>query len=58
MSEDSADRSNADSPKPLPESIQTVIDALSKIKFGAIQLTVHEGKLVQVDVTERKRFVN
>ena len=58
MSEYPAERSNADIPKPLPESIQTVIDALSKIKFGAIQLTVHEGKLVQVDVTERKRFVN
>ena len=27
-----------------------------RLKFGAIQLTVHEGKLVQVDVTERKRF--
>ena len=58
MCEDSADRSSADIPKPLPESIQTVIDALGKIKFGAIQLTVHEGKLVQVDVTERKRFVS
>ena len=58
MSEDSAERSNAGIAKPLPDSIQTVIDALGKIKFGAIQLTVHEGKLVQVDVTERKRFVN
>jgi hypothetical protein len=33
-----------------------VLDALAKLRFGAIQLTVHEGKLVQVDVTERKRF--
>lgn len=44
--------------KPLPESIQSVLDALSQIKFGSIQLTVHEGKLVQVDVTERKRFTS
>lgn len=43
---------------PLPESLQAVIDALGKLKFGAIQLTVHEGKLVQIDVTERKRFSN
>ena len=35
-----------------------LLDALAKLRFGAIQLTVHEGKLVQVDVTERKRFVN
>ena len=41
-----------------PEPIRAVLDALAKLKFGAIQLTVHEGKLVQVDVTERTRFTN
>lgn len=41
-----------------PEPIRAVLDALNKLRFGAIQLTVHEGKLVQVDVTERKRFTN
>ena len=41
-----------------PEPIRAVLDALAKLRFGAIQLTVHEGKLVQVDVTERKRFSN
>ena len=25
---------------------------------GVIQLTVHDGKLMQVDVTERRRFGN
>ena len=39
-----------------PEPVRAVLDALAKLRFGAIQLTVHEGKLVQVDVTERKRF--
>ena len=39
-------------------AIQTVLDALDKLKFGAIQLTVHEGRLVQVDVTERHRYPN
>jgi hypothetical protein len=43
---------------PFPEPVRTVLDALAKLRFGAIQLTVHEGKLVQVDVTERKRFTN
>ncbi|MBK6708619.1 MAG: YezD family protein [Sphingomonadales bacterium] len=42
----------------LPPALQTVLDALDRLKFGAIQLTVHEGKLVQVDVTERQRFSN
>ncbi|MBL8649431.1 MAG: YezD family protein [Sphingopyxis sp.] len=39
-------------------AVQTVLDALEKLRFGAIQLTVHEGKLVQVDVTERHRYPN
>lgn len=38
------------------EPIRAVLDALAALRFGAIQLTVHEGKLVQVDITERKRF--
>lgn len=42
----------------LPRAIQTVLEALEKLKFGAIQLTVHEGRLVQVDVTERHRYPN
>ena len=35
-----------------------ILEALEKLKFGAIQLTVHEGRLVQVDVTERHRYPN
>lgn len=41
-----------------PRAIQTVLEALEKLKFGAFQLTVHEGRLVQVDVTERHRYPN
>lgn len=44
--------------EPLPRAVQTVLDALEKLKFGAIQLTVHEGRLVQVDITERHRYPN
>lgn len=44
--------------RPLSEPVRLVLDALAKLKFGSIQLTVHEGRLVQVDVTERKRFSN
>ncbi|HMO76779.1 MAG TPA: YezD family protein [Sphingopyxis sp.] len=44
--------------EPVPRAVQTVLDALDKLRFGAIQLTVHEGKLVQVDVTERHRYPN
>ena len=52
-------------PSKLPESpaapqrdvpIAAIADAVSKLRFGAVVLTVHEGKLVQMDVTERQRF--
>ncbi len=42
----------------VPRAVQTVLEALGKLKFGAIQLTIHEGRLVQVDVTERHRYPN
>jgi hypothetical protein len=45
-------------PEEVSRAVQTVLEALEKLKFGAIQLTVHEGRLVQVDVTERHRYPN
>jgi hypothetical protein len=40
----------------LQAPLDAVIEALSRMRYGAIQLTVHDGRLVQVDVTERRRF--
>lgn len=38
------------------EGIATIRDALSALAYGNLVLTVHEGRLVQIDVTQRKRF--
>lgn len=40
----------------LAEPLAAVAEALSRIRYGAIQLTVHDGKVMQVDVTERRRI--
>ena len=40
------------------EPLGAVAEALSRVRFGAILLTVHDGKVQQVDVTERRRFGN
>jgi len=40
----------------LPEHLRVVAEALERLRYGMIQLTVHDGKLMQVDVTERRRF--
>lgn len=38
------------------EPLQLIADTLEKLRYGAIQLTVHDGKVMQIDVTERRRF--
>jgi hypothetical protein len=42
----------------LPEALALVGEALSRLRYGAIQLTVHDGKVMQIDVTERKRLAD
>jgi len=37
-------------------SLNVVAEALARMRYGAIQLTIHDGKVMQIDVTERKRL--
>lgn len=39
-----------------PEHLKLVADALRTMRFGVIQLTVHDGRPVQIDITERRRL--
>ena len=36
--------------------LDAVSGAIGKLRFGTVLVTVHEGKVVQLDVTERRRF--
>ncbi|WP_374283591.1 YezD family protein [Novosphingobium sp.] len=38
------------------ETLAAVRAALDTLRFGQVVLTVHEGKVVQLDVTEMQRF--
>lgn len=38
------------------KALAAIAAAASRLRFGSIQLTVHEGQIVQLDVTERQRF--
>lgn len=42
--------------QPTEAALTIVTDALGRIRYGDIRLTVHEGRLVQVDVTEKTRL--
>lgn len=46
------DRTNSDR----EEVLTYILNALQKLRFGTVNVTIHEGKLVQVDITDRKRF--
>jgi len=45
-----------DAARLLEESLASVREALQGLRYGAISLTVHEGRVVQIDVTEKKRL--
>lgn len=40
----------------IDEGLDAIRDALAAVSYGSLVLTVHEGRLVQIDVTQRKRF--
>jgi hypothetical protein len=39
-----------------PDVLAAVSRAIGRLSYGVVQLTVHDGKVVQLDVTERQRF--
>ncbi|CAH0496905.1 YezD family protein [Novosphingobium sp. CECT 9465] len=45
-----------DSENHLEESIASVREALTGLRYGNVSLTVHEGRVVQIDVTEKRRL--
>ncbi|MCH7627213.1 MULTISPECIES: YezD family protein [Novosphingobium] len=45
-----------DAERHLDESIASVREALAGLRYGNVSLTIHEGRVVQIDVTEKKRF--
>ncbi len=38
------------------ECIASVREALTGMNFGNVSLTVHDGRVVQIDVTRKKRL--
>ncbi len=33
-----------------------IISELKKLNYGSVVITVHEGDITQIDITEKKRF--
>ncbi|MCX7101099.1 MAG: YezD family protein [Methylobacter sp.] len=42
----------------LSEVATQIADILQEIRFGSIEITIHEGKVVQIERKEKLRFDN
>jgi len=40
----------------LDQAVEAVAKAVGALNYGAVQLTIHDGRVVQMDVTARHRF--
>lgn len=40
----------------IDESLADIREALLSLRYGSVAITVHEDRVVQIDVTEKKRF--
>lgn len=38
------------------DALQIIREHLDRVRFGSIALTIHDGKIVQLDVTEKQRL--
>jgi hypothetical protein len=38
------------------DALSAIQGYLRKLRFGSIAITVHDGKIVQLDVTEKRRL--
>jgi len=45
-----------DKQRHIDESLADVREALLALRYGSIAITVHEDRVVQIDVTEKKRL--
>ena len=52
-----SNRRDSSGRKDITTSIDKVRDVLDQLRFGSITLTVHDARVVQIDVTERTRLV-
>lgn len=52
------DNTRADHGVITENALNVVSEALSRLRYGTIQLTVHDGTIMQIDVTEKKRLTD
>ena len=41
---------------PIEAALATIRETLENVRFGSIALTIHDGRIVQLEVTEKRRL--
>jgi hypothetical protein len=41
---------------PTDEALGAIRDFLRDVRFGSVALTIHDGRIVQLDLTEKRRL--
>jgi hypothetical protein len=55
-----ADNKPSISPPPKPDTslpYDEIREAIEKIRYGTVQLIIQDGRVVQIDTTEKRRLV-
>jgi hypothetical protein len=39
-----------------PHILKEIVDAVTKMKFGEVVITIHDAKVVQIEEKKKKRF--
>lgn len=56
MNEQPLQQTHSGQPDPHPAWVQVVTEKVASLRYGVVQVTVHDGKVVQIERTERTRF--
>ena len=51
-----SDKTSPPPPKAAPLPIRTIQEAVESIRFGVVQLIIQDGRIVQIDKTEKIRL--
>ncbi len=38
------------------EKIRNILSTLNQMEYGSLNITVHDGDITQVDITQKKRY--
>lgn len=40
----------------IDEKIKDIVSTLRALEYGSLVITVHDGEIIQIDTTEKKRY--